>query len=146
MAAGYFNDIARTSVSFETLHERGRYMKRMYRTGDQVREVNGNLYFLGRNDNQIKHMGYRIELEEIEVAVHALPGVVQAVVIYQRVSTAFGKIFCYLKSDSQYDENKAMKLLSGKLPDYMLPNKIVVLDELPKNQNGKVDRKFLAEL
>ena len=91
-------------------------------------------------------MGYRIELEEIEAAVHTLPGIVQAAVVYKRVSTAYGKILCYVKADSQFDKKKVMEKLSMKLPEYMLPNKISVMDELPKNPNGKVDRKLLSTL
>jgi D-alanine--poly(phosphoribitol) ligase subunit 1 len=121
-------------------------MKRMYRTGYLVREAQGVLLFVGRKDNQIKHLGYRIELEEIEAAVHTLPGVVQAAVVYKRVSTAYGKILCYLKADSRFDANKVMGQLAMKLPEYMLPNKITVMDELPKNPNGKVDRKLLSTL
>ena len=91
-------------------------------------------------------MGYRIELEEIEAALHALPGVVQAAVVYKRVNTAYGTILCYVKADSQFDANMVMGQLSRKLPEYMLPNKITVMDELLKNPNGKVDRKLLATL
>ena len=146
VAAGYFNDVERTTSSFQTLYERNRFMKRMYHTGDLVQEVKGKLYFLGRKDNQIKHMGYRIELEEIEAAVHTLPGIVQAAVVYKRVSTAYGKILCYVKADSQFDANEVMGQLSRKLPEYMIPSKITVMDDLPKNPNGKVDRKLLSTL
>jgi len=147
VAAGYFNDVDRTSASFKVLYEGNRFMKRMYRTGDLICEEDGRLYFLGRKDNQIKHMGYRIELEEIELAVCSLPNILQAVVVYKRVSTAFGKIFCYVtSSDSLFNENDAMDQLRRKVPDYMLPNKIIVMDELPKNSNGKLDRKSISEL
>jgi len=81
VAAGYFNDLERTAASFHTLTESNRYMKRMYRTGDLVREAAGMLHFIGRKDNQIKHMGYRIELEEIEHALAKLPQVSQAAVV-----------------------------------------------------------------
>ena len=146
VAAGYINDSTSTAASFEILRERKRFMKQMYHTGDLVREVDHKLYFLGRKDNQIKHMGYRIELEEIEAAVHTLPLVFQAAAVYKRVNTAFGKIFCYVQSDSQFDVNEAMTQLSEKLPAYMLPHRIIVMDELPKNQNGKVDRDLLTGL
>ena len=145
VAAGYYND-ERTSEAFETLRDTRRYGKRMYRTGDLVREVDGQLYFQGRKDNQIKHMGYRIELEEIEAAVHALPGVVQAAVVYNRVNAAFGKIYCYVQADSNFNEDRAMAELAQKLPEYMLPNKISLMNELPRNPNGKVDRRSLLEL
>ena len=146
VASGYYNDTIRTSASFIELNDKNRYMKRMYRTGDLVREFDAKLYFLGRKDNQIKHMGYRIELEEIETAVHTLPGIIQAAVIYKRVNTAFGKIFCYVQADSQFDKDNALIQLRKKLPDYMLPGNIIVMDELPKNPNGKVDKKTLGDL
>jgi D-alanine--poly(phosphoribitol) ligase subunit 1 len=146
VAAGYFNDIERSSASFFTLHESGRFMKRMYKTGDLVKEINDQLYFIGRKDNQVKHMGYRIELEEIEAAIHAVPGVVQAAVVYKRTNAAYGKIYCYLESQAEFDESVALKQLSNKLPEYMIPNRITVMDVLPKNANGKVDRKALAEI
>ncbi len=146
VAAGYLADVKRTLASFETLYENNRYMKRMYRTGDQVQEKNGKLYFRGRKDNQIKHMGYRIELEEIEAALHLLPGVIQVAVVYKRVSEAYGKIICYVKVDLQFNLKNAMEQLKISLPEYMLPSSINLLDELPKNPNGKIDRKSLSEL
>ena len=75
VAAGYFNDPERTSATFFTISDSNRYMKRMYRTGDLVCEDRGGLHFVGRKDNQIKHMGYRIELEEVEHGLVRLPKV-----------------------------------------------------------------------
>ncbi len=75
VASGYFNDPQRSAAAFLTLTDPGRFMKRMYRTGDLVRRRSGRLHFVGRKDNQIKHMGYRIELEEIEHGLGRLPGV-----------------------------------------------------------------------
>jgi D-alanine--poly(phosphoribitol) ligase subunit 1 len=146
VASGYINDVERTEEVFKTLYDGHRYMKRMYRTGDLVREESGCLYFMGRKDNQIKHMGYRIELEEIEAAVSALPDVVRTAVVYKRLNNAFGKIYCYVKSQNQIDTGQVRSRLAEKLPEYMIPDKIIVLDELPLNPNGKVDRKSLAEL
>ena len=101
------------------------------------RESDANLYFLGRKDNQIKHMGYRIELEEVEAAVHSIPGIVQAVVIYKRENATFGKLVCYIQTDEKYDLSKTSAYLKEKLPEYMHPNKIVEMDELPKNRTEK---------
>lgn len=144
VAAGYFGDETLTNASFEVLSDKNRFMKRMYRTGDLVKKINENLYFVGRIDNQIKHMGYRIELEEIEAAVYQLPGVVQTAVIYKRVKSAFGKIYCFVKSDKEFDGDEAIQKLKKYLPEYMLPSKIILMDELPKNPNGKIDRTFLT--
>lgn len=143
VAAGYFNDLERTAASFFTLTDLNRFMKRMYKTGDLVREVDGNLYFVGRKDNQIKHMGYRIELEEIEHSLNKVKGVEQAAVIYKRANAAYGKIIAFVSSKVELDEKVVLAELAEFLPSYMVPSKIVVNNELPKNPNGKIDRKQL---
>jgi D-alanine--poly(phosphoribitol) ligase subunit 1 len=146
VAAGYFNDPERTAAAFFTISDSNRFMKRMYRTGDLVREEGGMLHFIGRKDNQIKHMGYRIELEEIEHALVKLPLVDQAAVVYHRVNSAYGKLVGFVASRSELDSREILGHLSNFLPDYMIPNKIIVTSELPKNSNGKVDRQELKVL
>lgn len=143
IAAGYFNDPELTARSFVTLHEPRRFMKRMYKTGDLVAEKQGILHFIGRRDNQIKHMGYRIELEEIEHALVKLPQISQAAVIYQRTNSAYGKLLGFVASFDTINEEALLIELAKSLPDYMIPNRIVILQELPKNQNGKIDRQQL---
>jgi D-alanine--poly(phosphoribitol) ligase subunit 1 len=143
VAAGYFNDPERSSASFFTLSEPQRFMKRMYRTGDLVRQVQGELFFVGRKDNQVKHMGYRIEIEEIEHALVKLPQVNQAAVIYQRTNTAYGKLIGFVACSGAIDEKCLITELAKMLPDYMVPSRIVIKSELPKNPNGKVDRQYL---
>lgn len=146
VAAGYFNDPERTAAAFLTISDSNRFMKRMYRTGDLVREEGGMLHFIGRKDNQIKHMGYRIELEEIEHALVKLPQVDQAAVVYHRINAAYGKLVGFVASRSELDSREILGHLSNFLPDYMIPNKIIVTSELPKNSNGKVDRQKLKVL
>lgn len=146
VASGYFNDPERTAASFFNLIEPRRYMKRMYRTGDLVREERSRLYFIGRKDNQIKHMGYRIELEEIEHALAQLPPVIQAAVIYKRINAAYGKLFAFVSCEEDIEEERLLVDLGFLLPEYMLPAKITVLTTLPKNPNGKIDRHQLREL
>ena len=143
VAAGYFNDLERTAVAFHTLTGNGRFMKRMYRTGDLVREDAGRLLFIGRKDNQIKHMGYRIELEEIEQGLAKLPQVTQAAVVYQRMHAAYGKLIGFVACTEPVDEKALLNDLTGILPNYMVPSKLFVLPDLPKNPNGKVDRQKL---
>ena len=117
----------------------------MYRTGDLVRaDESGLLHFVGRRDNQIKHMGYRIELEEIEAAVSRVPEVRQAAVVYQRTDRGYGRIVAFLAAPEGSDEATVRAALGGMLPGYMIPNRIEILAELPKNANGKVDRALLA--
>jgi D-alanine--poly(phosphoribitol) ligase subunit 1 len=143
VAAGYFNDPERTAASFHTVSDPNRFMKRMYRTGDLVREEGGNLHFVGRKDNQVKHMGYRIELEEIEHALAKLPHVNRAAVVYQRINTAYGKLVGFVSCSGEVDERELLKDLAQLVPDYMVPSKLVVMPSLPINPNGKVDRQKL---
>ena len=121
----------------------------MYRTGDLVKEDGELLYFKGRADNQIKHMGYRIELEEIEFALNSLNEVLQAAVIYKREQAAYGKIIAFIvledgKNDTDIDSIKDNT--KTKLPEYMIPQIFKVLDSFPKNQNGKIDKTQLKEM
>ena len=146
VASGYFNDPERSAASFVTLTHPKRFMKRMYRTGDLVKREGGQLHFVGRKDNQIKHMGYRIELEEIEHALMKLPGVTQAAVIYHRTGTAFGKLIAFVASAEALDDAALLRRLADHVPDYMVPSRLIVTDHLPKNPNGKVDRQNLVAL
>lgn len=146
VAAGYFNDLERTAAAFHTITDANRFMKRMYRTGDLVKEVDGRLHFVGRKDNQIKHMGYRIELEEIENALVRLPQVDQAAVVYQRTQAAYGKLVGYVACATEVDDKTLLQALGELVPDYMVPAKLIVMPKLPKNANGKVDRQHLRAL
>jgi D-alanine--poly(phosphoribitol) ligase subunit 1 len=143
VAAGYFNDPERTAAAFQTLPDPGRFMKRMYRTGDLVKEVEGLLHFVGRKDNQVKHMGYRIELEEIEHALAKLAHVSQAAVVYHRTNAAYGKLVGFVACTMEIGEKELLAELAQLLPDYMVPGRLVVMPQLPLNANGKVDRKQL---
>jgi D-alanine--poly(phosphoribitol) ligase subunit 1 len=146
VAAGYFNDPDRTAAAFYTITDAARYMKRMYRTGDVVKDVDGMLHFVGRRDNQIKHMGYRIELEEIENALVRLPEVDQAAVIYRRSQSAYGKLIAYVAAANDTDDQALLKALARLVPDYMVPARLIVMSRLPTNPNGKVDRQQLRHL
>ena len=144
---GYYNDPERTQLAFVQNPLAHALPQRMYRTGDLVREVNGLLHFVGRKDNQIKHMGYRIELEEIEGAINRLDYVIQAAVVYKRVRDSFGHIIAYVATGSSPVEDARLRRdLNAMLPPYMVPNRFVVSSELPKNANGKVDRARLKTL
>jgi D-alanine--poly(phosphoribitol) ligase subunit 1 len=144
VAAGYFADLERTAAAFHVLTAGNRFMKRMYRTGDIVREEHGILYFICRKDNQIKHMGYRIELEEIEHSLSKLPPVTQAAVVYHRTNTAYGKLVGFVACSGPVDEKALLQALAELVPEYMVPSRLQILAELPKNPNGKVDRQRLS--
>lgn len=141
---GYYNDIEKTNNVFVKYTNNTHYDKKMYKTGDIVEYKDGNLYFKGRKDNQIKHMGYRIELEDIENNLNCIDEVLQSAVIYKRSSDLFGEIIAYIVSNNDENDLKKIKnILSEQIPKYMLPNKYIFIDEFKKNQNGKIDKNYL---
>ncbi|MEQ8172617.1 MAG: AMP-binding protein [Candidatus Eremiobacterota bacterium] len=143
---GYYNDLERTKRSFVFNSDNVRYNEIIYLTGDLVRcDENSVLHFIGRKDNQIKHLGYRIELEEIETSLNSLSYINQSAVIYKRIHSDFGQIIAFVKLNKDIDRAKIIDDLKLYIPQYMLPNKLEILDELPKNANGKIDRIKLLE-
>ncbi|HEX5748967.1 MAG TPA: amino acid adenylation domain-containing protein [Archangium sp.] len=120
--------------------------ERLYRTGDRVRYLpDGQLEYLGRIDNQVKVRGFRIELGEIETALRAHPGVRDVVVVAREDSPGDKRLVAYLVAQPGHTL-VAMELrafLKQSLPEYMVPSALMVLDKLPLNPNGKVDRKAL---
>jgi D-alanine--poly(phosphoribitol) ligase subunit 1 len=143
---GYYNDTKRTNEHFIQNPQHDFDLERGYKTGDIVYEEGGLLFFVGRTDNQIKHMGYRIELEEIEAALHAIEGVIQAGVIYKRTRLQHGLIVAFVQQNISLTDRDITQNLSTILPNYMLPNRIIFSVRLPKNANGKVDRRALHDL
>jgi D-alanine--poly(phosphoribitol) ligase subunit 1 len=117
----------------------------MYKTGDIVKEKDGILYFKARVDNQIKHMGYRIELEEIEAGLNVIKGIEQSAVIYKK-DEDYGKIIAFVSLREELEKETIEGELSKIIPVYMIPNKINILKSLPFNKNGKIDKLFLASL
>ncbi|KAH3743529.1 non-ribosomal peptide synthetase [Pelomyxa schiedti] len=114
---------------------------RLYKTGDLVRWLpSGNMVFLGRVDSQVKLNGLRIELGEIESVARECPGV-QEVVLAVRNS----QLVCYVTSNRPGVASNLEKLFGTKLPQYMLPRHIIVLDHFPLTVNGKLDTKALPD-
>ncbi|PWB82121.1 MAG: non-ribosomal peptide synthetase, partial [Methylocystaceae bacterium] len=119
---------------------------RLYRTGDRVRlRDDGGIEFLGRIDNQVKIRGFRVEPSEIEEALLRHLSVREAVVIASGESGAATKLFAYLVLDAgcEWSDLDLERHLSGRLPEYMIPTKVVLLDALPRLPNGKIDRSAL---
>ncbi|WP_454198585.1 non-ribosomal peptide synthase/polyketide synthase [Nocardia sp. Marseille-Q1738] len=122
---------------------------RMYRTGDLVAwNANGELEYRGRTDFQVKIRGFRIELGEIEAALLALPQIAQTAVIAKSDPKTGDRLVAYLvpsDADAGVDVAAVKSALTAGLPSYMVPSAFVVLDALPLNVNGKLDRKALPE-
>ena len=144
---GYFNDREQTERSFVRDPSKRPFRCIAYRTGDLVRKSpEGYLHFKGRVDNQIKHMGYRIELEEIEAAFGTLDYIDEVLVVYRRREDGLGQIIAFVSVSSEVAEKQILKDIKEIVPPYMVPRKVNLMATLPKNRNGKVDRKRLQEL
>jgi len=143
---GYYNDPERTSASFVQNPLNQQLREIIYRTGDLVRfdPQDGKLYIEGRKDNQIKHLGYRIELEEIEAALHCLDYVSEAAALHLSAN-GLSRIVAVVASAEEFDDERIRKDLRQIIPSYMIPSVFHREPALPKNPNGKVDRRHLAE-
>jgi D-alanine--poly(phosphoribitol) ligase subunit 1 len=138
---GYYNDAERTAKVFVQNPEHRRFADIGYRTGDLVRrDPSGRLYFVGRADFQIKHMGYRIELEEIEAALAAVPEVKECAVIYRKLGDGLGEIIGFAALATPRLAEELIREVAGRVPAYMVPKRVRLLEDLPKNANGKIDR------
>ena len=143
LAAGYFGDAEKTAAAFCTFCDHGRSL-RLFRTGDMARYTpEGLLVFAARCDAQIKHMGYRIELGEIEAAANSLPEITGCACLYD---TAKNRIVLFCTVQDGVTKASLRKALREKLSTYMIPSKIEILPQLPRNANGKTDRVLLRTL
>ena len=148
LARGYFNRPRLTAEKFVPDPFSDKHGSRLYKTGDLVRYLpDGNIDFIGRIDHQVKLRGYRIELEEIEKVLHSHAGVREAAVILKEIVSGNKAIFAYVSLNpgcTSSPENLRM-FLKKKLPAFMLPSSIMVLEDLPKSFSGKIDRKALPD-
>ncbi len=142
LALGYYNNPGQTQAAFTQHPGHSRYLQPIYRTGDLGRwNAAGELYFLGRKDFQIKHMGHRIELEEIERAVQEVEGVSRCCCVYDAQKERLHGFYT-----GTADKAAVRSALAQKLPVFMLPRTLEPLDSLPLTENGKTDRKRLLAL
>jgi amino acid adenylation domain-containing protein len=149
LARGYVNDAMRTAERFVPHPHSATGGERLYRTGDEARYLeDGSIEFLGRRDQQVKVRGYRIELEEIEAVLASHDGVREAVVTVREESAGLVGYVVGAAGESWLGSEREAgaelrAFLRERLPEYMVPQRWVVLDHLPLNANGKVDRERL---
>ena len=142
LALGYYNNLEQTNKSFTRNPNQTNYFEMVYHTGDLAYfNENNELMFNGRKDFQIKYLGHRIELEEIDRAILNCDGVIRSCCLFdEEKSRLYG---FYIGDISKADLHAK---LSEILPVYMIPTVLVRLDAFPLTKNGKIDRKALFEL
>jgi amino acid adenylation domain-containing protein len=150
LARGYLNQLDLTAEKFVPhpfRHEDFGVQSnaRIYKTGDLARyRPDGTIEFLGRVDNQVKISGYRIELGEIENVLMQHSGVQSAAVIARQDAPGEKKLVAYVVSPGRSCEMAELRaFLAAKLPPYMIPSALVLMDGLPLSPNGKLDRAAL---
>jgi amino acid adenylation domain-containing protein len=146
VARGYVNRPELTSEKFIPDPFSGNREARLYKTGDLVRyRPDGNIEFLGRVDNQIKIRGFRVELEEIELALRSQPGVSDCVVVLHEESDGDKRLFAYvvLSARAELTSGDLKSYLRTKLPSYMVPAWFELINALPLLPSGKINRNAL---
>ncbi|GAA3840633.1 hypothetical protein GCM10022226_73920 [Sphaerisporangium flaviroseum] len=144
LAHGYLGAPEMTAAAFVPDPFGSRAGRRLYRTGDQVRVLSGGRFaFLGRQDDQVKIRGFRVELGEIDAALRRLDEVADAVVLAHATDDGTEIVACVTPAGEPavpLDAPALGALLRRELPEYMVPTRLVVLDRIPVNANGKADR------
>ncbi len=142
LAYGYYNNREKTEEAFVQNPINNEYREIIYRTGDLVKyNSNGELIYIGRKDFQIKVSGYRIELGEIETAISAIPEIESSCCLFDDVEK---RIICVYKGE--IEKSTLRKELKKSLLRYMMPHQYIKLDDMPLNDNGKINRKELIKL
>ena len=120
--------------------------KRLYRSGDLGRWKNDAIEFLGRKDEQAKIRGYRVEPAEVESKILAIPTVGEAVVHVYETKNGTKQLVAFYTAQSVLNQDELRNYLFGELVEYMIPYAFIEVDGLPRNINGKIDKKKLDSL
>lgn len=142
LAMGYYNNLEKTRSAFVQNPLNKAVPEIIYRTGDLVKyNEYGEIIYISRKDFQIKHLGHRIELGEIETAISSLEEVTLNCCLYDEKNQ---RIVLFV--DAQVDRDYIKERLKKLVPEYMIPGKVICLENMPINANGKIDRIKLKEL
>ncbi len=140
VALGYYNSSKTEEVFVQNPLQTARF-ERIYRTGDLAKYGNdGLLYYVGRKDTQIKHMGHRIELSEIEWKIAEHPGINRSCCVFadNRITAFYTGI--------KTEKKEIIAILKAALPAYMIPSDFIYIDKFPLTKNGKIDKQNLIEM
>ena len=139
LAMGYYNNPEKTAAAFVQNPLNKSYPEIIYRTGDVVfTNERGEIVFKGRKDNLIKHLGYRIELDEIEhIVINTLKIVKNGCVVYNKNKK---EITMFYENEIEITPAEFRNKIGTMLPKYMIPTVYYRVDLLPRNANGKIDR------
>ena len=141
LALGYYRNSQQTETAFPDNPLHDRYPERIYRTGDLGKYTeDGELMFCGRKDFQVKYLGHRIELEEIERAVSDVPGVERCCVLFHEARQRLTGYYT-----GTIERKELHGLLQKRLPVYMIPGTLRQIEAFPLTKNGKIDRRRLSE-
>ena len=148
VAMGYWNDPAKTAERFKAIpgrHPELPLTEIAVWSGDQVRkDEEGYLYFISRKDEMIKTSGYRVSPTEVEEVLYS-SGLIKEVAALGIAHPLLGQAILLVAVQNETITDKDLLMHCQKqLPNFMLPKKILFVDSLPRNQNGKIDRKSLA--
>lgn len=147
VALGYLGRAGATAERFLPDPSEGRSGRRMYRSGDRARrDDRGRLHFLGRRDSQVKLRGFRVELGEIEQALHTHPDVDEACAVVVEVGGADTLVGLVRSHEGQASDASLAAHLMQRLPGHAVPRRYVQVDDFPRLVSGKVDRRRLATL
>lgn len=142
LALGYLGQLELTAKAFVQNPLVGLYPDRTYRTGDMASlDENGDLFFRGRRDNQIKYQGHRIELEDVEHAIELMQGVDRCRCVFDDRRKLLHALY-----EGEADEAELAAQARATLPAFMQPTTLRHIDAMPLTKNGKVDRKQLADM
>ncbi|MFF9393447.1 non-ribosomal peptide synthetase [Streptomyces griseoluteus] len=147
LARGYFDDEETTARAFRTASWGPGDERRTYLSGDLARAgADGQLYYVGRRDEQVKVRGYRIELGEVGAALKAHPDVVDACVVTDTGESVGSRLLAWATvRPGGADADGLRAFLGDRLPGHMVPNELRITDHMPLTPNGKVDRRALLD-